>query len=37
MGSRQNLEDTANILTNNIFNGSEKVYTISDIKKFIKK
>lgn len=37
MGSEKNLEDTAKVLTENCFNGSEKVYTIEDVKRSFKK
>jgi hypothetical protein len=35
MGSDLNLKDTAKELTNNLFNGIKKEYTIEDVKKSI--
>ncbi len=37
LGSEQNLIDTAEQLTRNLFNGIEKYYTIEDVKKSFKK
>ena len=36
-GNDKNLEDVANEMTNNVFNGTGRIYTVQDIKKAIKK